>query len=192
MIELILSFLLGFGAPSIHAQFRPITPSLDGHERDGIYTNDRFRFAFKLPEGWESVPESTQAAILKDLNAKASNADNRALIMLWRRVQGESMPDVIAVFSARYSGSGLNGAEGGVAYFKALPSHDTVITPVGIVELGGQRFASQVLQLRGQADFMAHFASVNTGYLLSFQAHAATQDRLNEVVKILSASVQFR
>lgn len=192
MIELILSLLLGFGVPSVDAQRNSVAPSLDGHVRGGIYTNDFFRFTFKLPDGWESVPESTQAAILKDLNAKAPNADNRALIMLWRQVYGQPMPDVIAVFSARYPGSKLDGAEGGVAYFQAHPSHETVITPVSVVELGGQRLAREVVQLRGQADFMAHFASVKSGYLLSFQAHAATQDRLDAVVKVLSASVQFQ
>lgn len=185
-----------FAAYQLHrAEIGRSTPatSFDGHERGGIYTNDFFQFAFKLPTGWESVPESTQAAILKDLNTKAPNADNHALIMLWRPVYGESMPDVIAVFSALYSGSGADGAEGGVAYFQDHPQHETeLITPISIVEFGGQSLASEVVQLRGRADFGAYFASVKTDYLLTFQAHAATRDRLDAVVKVLSASVQFR
>ena len=193
MILLILSLLLGFSVPSNHAQLRPLTPSLDGYERDGIYTNDFFRFAFKLPANWESVPESSQAAIVRDLNVKDPNADNRILIMLWRPVQGESMPDVMAAFSARYSRPGPDGAEGGIAYFKGQPPEEAEpITPISIIELGGERFANEVVHSRAHADFMAHFVSVKSGYLLSFQAHAATQDRLNAVVKILSASVQFR
>lgn len=193
MIELMLSLLLGLGVPSIRAQQASPVPSLDGHEEGGVYTNGFFQFTFKFPTGWKRVPESAQAAIIKDLNAKASKSDNRALVMLWRPVHGEPMPDVIAIFSALYSGPGRDGAAGGVAYFEGQPPHDSeIVTPISIVELGGQQLATQIVRLPGQADFMAEFVSVKSGHLLNLQVHAATEDRLNAAVKVLSASVQFQ
>ena len=192
MAELIFFLLLGLSMPPARAQHGSPALFLDGHESGGIYTNDYFRFAFKLPLGWENVPESTKAAVLNSLNAKAPNTDNRVLIMLRRPADGEPTPDVIAFFSAFDSSGGPSGAKGGAAYFQNRPPRASdLIAPIGTVELGGQTFAREVVQLRGQPDFMADFVSVKTGYLLSFQAVAATQDRLNAVVKILSASVQF-
>jgi len=168
--------------------------SLDGYESGDVYVNDFFGFRFKFPAGWQRVPAQTKAAVLKSLNVAAPYADTRILVMLLQPNDGE-LPDTIAVFSARSSIAATDGAKGGVAYFQQSRKGESdthIIAPIRIVQFSGRSFAREDVQASGQAHFMADFASVRAGYLLSFQAHAATRDRLEAVVKVLSASVQFK
>jgi hypothetical protein len=166
--------------------------SLDGYESRGVYVNDFFEFRFKLPVGWEEAPAQTKDIVLKSLNASAPNADNRILLMLLHRVRGQSPSDVIAVFSARNAIGSTNGAAGGVAYFRSNRASEgvRVIAPVRIVRLAGRPFARQDVQSKEQ--FLAHFASVKAGYLLSITAFGATKDRMDGAVRVLAASVQFK
>ncbi|HLJ41889.1 MAG TPA: hypothetical protein VKT50_10420 [Candidatus Acidoferrales bacterium] len=188
-----LSILLVLLATVLPVRLQRGSPaSLDGHESGALYANDFFEFRFKLPAGWVEAPAQMKEGVLKSLNASAPKADNHVLLMLLHPVRGESPPDVIAVFAARSSIGSTDGAAGGVAYFRSNRASErlTVIAPVRIVHLAGQRFARQDVQSKGQ--FLALFASVKAGYLLSFQAFAATKDRMDGAVRVLAASVQFK
>jgi hypothetical protein len=178
---------------SARAQRSSAAASLDGYRKGDVYANDFFEFRLKLPDGWEAASAQTKLAVLKSLNASAPSADNRILIMLLRPIGGEPLPDFIAVVSAKHSGS--DGADAALDYFKSNRTRETeteLISPIRTVQLGGQTLAREDSQLKGQPHFMSAFALVKAGHLLSIQAHASTQDRVDAVVKVLSASVQFK
>jgi hypothetical protein len=63
---------------------------------------DYFGFTFRLRPGWEVVPEQVRKGFVSDLHASSPEADNRALLMLFRPTHGAIIPDVIVVASARY------------------------------------------------------------------------------------------
>ena len=193
MQKLVLLFII-VSVQLAHAQHSSVEESLDGYVSGNVYSNDYFDFRFKLPAGWEPAPAQTKEAVLNSLNASAPSADNRILIMLYRPIDGEPMPEIIVVFSARYSNTASNGADEAVAYFKRnrkTADLTELIAPIRTAQLGGRTIAREETRLKGQAHFMADLALVAHGHLLSFQVHTATQDRLQTVVKVLSASVRF-
>jgi hypothetical protein len=90
------------------------------------------------------------------------------------------------VFSARYANPAGDGADEAAAYFKRnrkTADATDLIAPIRTVQIGELTVAREDSRLKGQAHFMAALALVTHGHLLSFQAHAATQERLKAVVK---------
>jgi hypothetical protein len=190
-VLLVLSLCLSIS--HVSAQRSPAAPSLDGYRNGEVYANDFFDFRLKFPDGWVGAPEQFKQAVLKSLNASAPNADNRILMMLLRPIPGEPMPDFIAVFSAKHTGT--DGADAALDYFKTNLARDTdteIISPIRIVQFGGRTLAREDSRLKGQPHFMSAFALVKAGHLLSIQAHASTRDRVNAVVEVLSGSVHFK
>ncbi len=173
-------------------QHSSVEESLNGFVSGGEYSNEYFDFRVKLPAGWEFAPAQTKEAVLSSLNASAPNADNRILLMLFRPIEAAPMPDIIAIFSARYrNGSGVDEALAYIKRNRKTATETELIAPIRTVRLGGLMFAREDTRLKTQAHFMAAFGLVTRGHLLSFQVHAASKERLEAVVKVLTASVRF-
>ena len=193
MHKLLIALVLIVSVLPAHAQHSSVEESLNGFLSEGVYTNEYFEFRFKLPAGWEFAPAQTQQAVLGSLNAGRPNADNRILIMLFRPTDAP-LPDIIVVFSARYSNRMGSGADEALAYFKSnrkTADLTELVAPIRTVPFAGLTFAREDTHLKEQAHYMADFALVTHGHLLSFQAHAASKERLQAVAKILSESVRF-
>ena len=190
----LIALILSLCVLPAHSQHSSPDESLNGGLRNGVYSNDYFDFHLKLPAGWELAPDRTKEAVLKSLNATTPNAENRILTMLYRPCDAP-LPDIIVVFSARYGNASHSGVDEALTYFnKNRPTeNETELTaPIRAVQFGGARFAREDSRLKGQAHYMADFALVTKGHLLSFQVHAASAERLQDVVRVLSESVRFK
>ena len=168
-----------------------------GSTRNGVYTNEFFGFTFAIPSGWAPAPQSVQERYNNDLKAATHNASNRVLLMLIRQIDGAQIPDVVVITSCHYEPpeAPKEGVAATLRYFQMNrergETSEVLRKPAPVQIKPAVIFVRSDLANRKLGQFLGHIALVTKEHLLSFQAHSASQSRMEQVASQILDSTQF-
>jgi hypothetical protein len=186
-----------FGAALGHA-VAPSSPEddADGWIENGVYTNQVYSFDFKIPAGWQVVPDDKRGNYAAELN-RGRNADARVFLMLYRPAKTQGvLPDIIVVAAAKTGLAAGISRKAAMVFFKAekRPKNSEVIRAASPFLLGGLLVAREDLHVRSDAgeQFMANMLIAVRDRMITFQAYSGTRAGMEEGTDAIVSATEFQ
>lgn len=183
----VLAHAVAMGSPEDEA---------DGWLEDGVYTNPVYSFNFKIPAGWQVVPDDKRESYAAELN-RGHSSDTRVFLMLYRPAKTQAKrPDIIVVAGARTGLAAGISRKAAVMFFKAekRPKSSEVLRNASPFLLGGLLVAREDLRVRSAADeqYMSNMLIAVRDRMITFQAYSGTQEGMEGAADAIVAATEFQ